>query len=343
MMAGRSDREGDSSGSGTTRHIPVMLAQVLAALAPIDGEHYVDATYGAGGYSSAILAAANCFVLALDRDPRAVAAAAAACEASQGRLKVVESPFSALEKVVGDEPPAVLDGIVFDIGVSSMQLDQADRGFSFQHDGPLDMRMASSGATAADLVNSADERDIADILYLFGEEKRSRAIARAIVDRRRQAAIRQTADLAALVERVIGRKPGDPKHPATRTFQALRIAVNDELGELASGLAAAERLLRPGGRLIVVTFHSLEDRIVKEFLRDRSGRAPRGSRHLPAEAAEREASFHFINPHPLSPGEDEIVANPRSRSARLRWAVRTTAAAFPAALAEALAPRLRRR
>ena len=225
---------------------------------------------------------------------------------------------------------APADGVVLDIGVSSMQLDDPERGFSFQADGPLDMRMSGAGLTAADIVNTAEEADIADILFQLGEERRSRAIARAIVARRRERPFTRTLELAELVERVLGRGKVGGRHPATRTFQALRIYVNDELGELAQGLAAAERVLRPDGRLGVVTFHSLEDAMVKRFLQARTGKREGGSRHLPPSAPpEREPSFRFVNPKPVSPAEDEIAANPRARSARLRWAVRTAAPPWP--------------
>jgi 16S rRNA (cytosine1402-N4)-methyltransferase len=313
---------------GSARHIPVLLSHMLEALAPKAGETYIDATFGAGGYSRAILEAADCSVLALDRDPRAVAAAQSLLDAYPDRLTVVEAPFSRLKEVARAHRAGQPDGIVLDIGVSSMQIDDAGRGFSFQQDGPLDMRMSATGRTAADVVNETDEEDLANILYDLGEERRSRAIARAIVRARTAAPITTTAELAALVSRVLGGKRGDIRHPATRTFQALRIYVNDELGELQQALEQAECLLKPGGRLVVVTFHSLEDRIVKRFLIERTGREPSGSRHLPGSATgnagkESPPRFRFVNPRPISPEEDEITVNPRARSARMRFAVRT--------------------
>ena len=323
-MTGRSGSEGRDASSGVRPHIPVLLTEVLAALRPAPGECYVDGTFGAGGYSEAILNAADCRVLALDRDARAVQAAQPLVERFAGRLTVVETPFSAMTEIWIRHFGTPADGIVLDLGVSSMQLDRPERGFSFMTDGPLDMRMSAHGESAAGIVNSASETEIADILYTFGEERRSRAIAKAIVARRTETPFTHTLDLANLVERVIGRKPGDRKHPATRTFQGLRIAVNREFDELEQGLAAAEQLLKPGGRLVVVSFHSLEDRIVKEFLRTRSDRAGRGSRHLP-EAQVQVPSFRIVNQRSISPSEEEISANPRARSAQLRAAVRTEA------------------
>ena len=314
-----------STGRGARPHIPVLLSQVLETLAPRDGETYLDGTFGAGGYSEAILAAAGCRVIALDRDPSAVLGALPLMSRSGGRLTVIETPFSLLEGVWHQREKGLCDGVVLDIGVSSMQLDEPARGFSFMTDGPLDMRMSASGLSAADLLNTAGERDIADILFKYGEERQSRRIAKAIVEKRDEFPFRRTPDLANLVERVIGRKPGDPKHPATRTFQALRIAVNRELDELEAALAGAERILKPGGRLVVVTFHSLEDRIVKDFFNARSGRASGGgSRHLPQEKKSA-ARFQIVNQRGVTPEEDEVSLNPRARSARLRWGVRTEA------------------
>jgi 16S rRNA (cytosine1402-N4)-methyltransferase len=319
---------------GASPHIPVMLAEVLAALAPREAGFYIDATFGAGGYTRAILDAARCTVLGLDRDPSAIAAAAPLCAAYAGRLTVVSARFGDMAHVARDHPRP--DGIVFDLGISSMQLDRAERGFSFQAEGPLDMRMGhadgrlseGAGPSAAEVVNTAPEALLADILYQLGEERRSRAIAAAIVRRRSERSFATTGELASLVASVPGMRRPDGKHPATRTFQALRIWVNDELGELVRGLAAAEALLGPGGRLVVVTFHSLEDRIAKRFLAERSGRGGGASRHMPAGAPKREPSFRLVNSKSLSPGEDEISANPRARSARLRMAERSDAVAW---------------
>jgi 16S rRNA (cytosine1402-N4)-methyltransferase len=256
----------------------VLLAEVLAALAPQDGQRVIDGTFGAGGYSTALLeAASGVRVLAIDRDPAAVAGGRSLVERSAGRLTLVEGRFGELERLAEDAGFVPADGVVLDIGVSSMQLDNPERGFSFQSDGPLDMRMSGTGPTAADIVNEAEEADIADILFQLGEERRSRAIARAIVARRRERPFMRTLELVETVERVLGRGKVGGRHPATRTFQALRIHVNDELGELAQGLAAAERVLRPEGRLAVVTFHSLEDAMVKRFLQARAG-GGRGAR-----------------------------------------------------------------
>lgn len=315
---------------GRARHIPVLLAEVIASLRPRDGATYIDATFGAGGYTRAILEAADCRVLALDRDPRAILGAKPLIEAFADRLTVIESRFSELDLVAREEGISDVDGVVLDIGVSSMQLDEAERGFSFQADGPLDMRMSSSGTSAADVVNEADEEDLARILYVLGEERRSRAIARTIVKARAVAPIATTRVLADLVSRAVGGRRGDDQHPATRTFQALRIYVNDELGELARGLAAAERCLKPGGRLVVVTFHSLEDRIVKRFLQERAGKESQVSRHLPPQSIKLQLpSFEIVNPRPLTPSKEELEVNPRARSARLRAAVRTAAPAWP--------------
>ncbi len=279
-------------------------------------------------------AAPGVCVLAIDRDPAAVAAGRSLVERSGGRLTPVEGQFGELDRLAEEAGFAPADGVVLDIGVSSMQLEDPERGFSFQADGPLDMRMSGrmsgAGPTAADIVNEVEEAGIADILFQLGEERRSRAIARAIVARRRERPFTRTLELAELVERVLGRGKIGGRHPATRTFQALRIYVNDELGELAQGLAAAERVLKPNGRLAVVSFHSLEDAMVKRFLQARTGKREGGSRHLPPGAPpEREPSFRFVNPKPVSPAENEIAANPRARSARLRWAVRTAAPAWP--------------
>jgi 16S rRNA (cytosine1402-N4)-methyltransferase len=333
-MTARSPTAEGSRGE-TRAHVPVLLAEVLAALAPQANHRCIDATFGAGGYSTALLDA-GARVLAIDRDPAAVAAGCSLVEASGGRLTLVQGRFGELERLAQGAGFAPADGVVLDIGVSSMQLDDPERGFSFQSDGPLDMRMSGprmpgtgmpgTGATAADIVNEADEADIADILFQLGEERRSRAIARAIVARRRERPFTRTLELAETVERVLGRGKVGGRHPATRTFQALRIHVNDELGELAQGLRAAERILAPQGRLAVVTFHSLEDALVKRFLQLRTGKREGGSRHLPPGAPpERDPSFRFVNAKPVNPSEAELAANPRARSARLRWAVRTDA------------------
>ncbi len=303
-------------------HEPVMLAEVLSVLEPGRGGTFLDGTFGAGGYSVGLLEAGAGRVIALDRDPEAVARGREWAPAFEGRLEIVEGRFGDLAELV-DGP---LDGAVFDIGVSSMQIDEARRGFSFMKDGPLDMRMGSEGPSAAEIVNRAEEAALADIFFLYGEERASRRIARAIVAARADAPIETTRALAALVERCLPRpKPGWP-HPATRVFQALRIAVNDELGELARGLSAAESLLAEGGILAVVSFHSLEDRIVKRFLRLRGGAAPGGSRHAPAAAGAAPA-FEIITRKALEPGAAELARNPRARSAKLRAARRTGAPA----------------
>ena len=299
-------------------HVPVLLDEVVAALAPAPGETLIDATFGAGGYARALLAR-GARVIGFDRDPDA---AAAGREAGIDGLTIVERPFSEMADAV-DYP---VDGVTMDIGVSSMQLDQAERGFSFQADGPLDMRMSQAGSSAADFVNTADEARIADVLYLYGDEPRSRRVARAIVAAR---PLTRTGELATVVRRALGHKPHDKKDPATRAFQAIRIEVNRELGELADGLAAAERVLKPGGRLAVVTFHSLEDRMVKRFLRDRSGAAPAASRHAPVVAAGAAPSFERVG-RAIRAGEAEVARNPRARSATLRTARRTAAPAWSA-------------
>jgi 16S rRNA (cytosine1402-N4)-methyltransferase len=312
------------------RHIPVLLSEVLTALRPQDGETYIDATFGAGGYTRAILEAADCRLVAFDRDPDAVAAGQSMVESFAPRLTLVHEPFGNLESAAAARGIVGVDGIVFDLGVSSMQLDEAERGFSFQSDGPLDMRMSRAGPSAADVVNTYADEDLANLIYELGDERRSRAIARAIVARRKVAPFTRTRELAELVSKVFHGRKDDGRHPATRTFQALRIHVNDELGELEHGLAAAERLLKPGGRLVVVTFHSLEDRIVKRFLQARSGKEAHGSRHLPQEIAPVLApSFRIVNSRPLTPSKGEVDVNPRARSARLRSAERTEAPAWP--------------
>ncbi len=315
-------------------HRPVLLDEVLEALAPRDGGVYVDGTFGAGGYSRAILDAADCAVWGIDRDPDAVALGAALADEYRGRLTVVGGRFGDMRALLGARGIDKVDGIALDVGVSSPQLDLAARGFSFRLDGPLDMRMEQAGISAADLVNAMPEGELADILFRYGEERASRRIARAIVSARRAGPITRTGELAEIVRHAAPpARPGPARiDPATRTFQALRIVVNDELGELARALAAAEALLAAGGRLVVVTFHSLEDREVKEFLRARSGAAPRGSRHLPDEGAPPEATFRLLHRQPIRPGAAETAINPRARSARLRAAERTAA---PAPVGEA--------
>ena len=299
-------------------HIPVLLDEVIAGLAPQPGETHVDGTFGAGGYTRALLAAgAN--VIAFDRDPDAIAEGQALVAESEGRLALVPDVYSRMGEALSERGIDQVDGVTLDVGVSSMQLDRADRGFSFQADGPLDMRMGQSGMSAADFVNSADEAEIADILFHLGEERQSRRVARAIVAAR---PITRTSELAAVVRRAVGYREHDKKDPATRTFQAIRIHVNRELEELEDGLAAAEKALAPGGRLAVVSFHSLEDRIVKRFLKERSG-APAGSRHLP-EVRTQPPSFEAVA-KPVRAGEAELARNPRSRSATLRVARRTAA------------------
>jgi 16S rRNA (cytosine1402-N4)-methyltransferase len=301
-------------------HIPVLLDEVVAALAPAPGERHVDATFGAGGYTRALLSS-GARVIAFDRDPDAIAAGAAMAQAHEA-LVLVAADFSAMERELAARDAVPVDGVTMDIGVSSMQLDQPERGFSFQADGPLDMRMSRSGPSAADFLNDADEAAIADVLYRYGDEPKSRRIARAIVAAR---PLETTAQFAAVVRKALGHRPHEKKDPATRAFQAVRIHVNQELDELERGLAAAERVLKPGGRLAVVTFHSLEDRMVKRFLRDRSGAAPAGSRHAPAAAAPRAPSFEN-SARAVRAGAAELAANPRARSATLRTATRTAAA-----------------
>lgn len=305
-------------------HIPVLGREAIAHLAPREGGVYVDATFGAGGHSRAILEVPGTRLIAIDRDRTAIAGGAELVRRSAGRLTLVEDRFSNLAEVCAAQGIDGIDGVVMDVGVSSMQLDQAGRGFSFRLEGPLDMRMGQTGPTAADVVARASEGDLADIIYLFGEERQSRRIARAIVADRQETPFTTTRALADLIGRIVRSKPGDI-HPATRTFQALRIFVNEELDELQSALAAAERVLKPGGRLVVVSFHSLEDRIVKNFLSERS-KTGGGSRHLPA-VAQVAPSFQLLTRRPVVAGEDEVAHNPRARSAKLRAAERTSAPA----------------
>lgn len=299
-------------------HIPVMLAEVLATLASRAGETHCDATFGGGGYAEAILTAADCTLWAIDRDPDAIARGAALAARFPGRLHLIEGRFGDLLDLMAAQGVTALDGVVMDLGVSSFQIDQAPRGFSFRADGPLDMRMEKRGRSAADLVNDLPEAELADILFRLGEERFSRRIARALVQTRREARIATTGQLAALIRRVIPRDPSG-LDSATRSFQALRIAVNDELGEIERGLDAAARLLAPGGRLVVVSFHSLEDRVVKRFMADATGRGTGASRHDPASLGARTTPrFRLLTPRALRPGPEETRHNPRARSARLR-------------------------
>jgi 16S rRNA (cytosine1402-N4)-methyltransferase len=301
-------------------HIPVLLDEVMAGLRPAPGERHVDGTFGAGGYTRALLAA-GASVIAFDRDPDAIADGAALVDAADGRLTLVQDRFGAMTAALAARSVDAVDGVTFDIGVSSMQLDRPERGFSFQAEGPLDMRMSQEGQTAAEFLNESDEAEIADVLYHYGDEPRSRRVARAIVAAR---PLTTTSELASVVRRALGHRPHEKKDPATRTFQAIRIHLNRELDELRDGLEAAEKALRPGGRLAVVSFHSTEDRIVKHFLKERSGGTPGGSRHAPQAAPATPPSFERVA-KAIRAGEAEIARNPRSRSATLRIATRTDA------------------
>jgi 16S rRNA (cytosine1402-N4)-methyltransferase len=315
---------GEREHGGPLSHQPVMLSEVMAHLAPRPGETFIDGTFGAGGYTCALLEA-GVRVMAIDRDRTAIAAGRDLEAASGDRLKLVEGRFSGLDSFASSFGFAPADGVVFDAGVSSMQLDDPERGFSFRHDGPLNMRMESGGVSAADVVNRASVKALARIIGVLGEEKRAGRIARAIDVARREEPITGTRQLADIVERAAGARGLQRIHPATRTFQGLRIFINRELEEIAMALAAAEAILKEGGRLVVVVFHSLEDRIVKRFLRARS-RESHGSRHGPLAVSDR-PSFTELTRRPVEPGADEIAANPRSRSARLRAAIRTAAPA----------------
>lgn len=310
----------DTAQPQVAPHVPVLLDEVMQGLALQPGDALVDGTFGAGGYTRAALNAGAAHVWAFDRDPQAIAEGRGE-EAADGRLTLIHGRFSTMAEELAGRGVAAVDAITFDIGVSSMQLDRAERGFSFQADGPLDMRMESDGESAADFLNTADESMIADVIFALGEEPKARRIARAIVAAR---PIERTGQLADIVRKATGHHPGEPKDPSTRTFQAIRIHINRELDELDQGLRAAERMLKPGGRLAVVSFHSLEDRMVKRFLRERSGKTPGGSRHLPSKAVGPEPSFEAVA-KPVRAGEAEIRSNPRARSATLRVARRTAA------------------
>jgi 16S rRNA (cytosine1402-N4)-methyltransferase len=323
----RADETPQSGG-----HTPVLLDQVLAALAPRDGGIYIDATFGLGGYARAILDAADCTVWGIDRDPDAIRLGEAGEAARTGRLALIQGRFGQLDRLLAERGVRPVDGIAFDLGVSSPQLDRAERGFSFRADGPLDMRMAAEGPSAADAVNTLPEAELARILRDYGEEKKARRVARAIAAARAKAPIERTGRLAEIVRAAVGPAKGQDIDPATRSFQGLRIYVNDELGELERGLRAAERALAAGGRLAVVAFHSLEDRTVKQFLRARSGDLPRASRHSPGPDpvdAMPAASFRLLHRQAKKPTDAEAAANPRARSARLRAAERTAAPAWP--------------
>jgi 16S rRNA (cytosine1402-N4)-methyltransferase len=299
-------------------HVPVLINEVVEHLQPAPGKTVVDGTFGAGGYARAFLGA-GASVVAFDRDP---SARRFADGLPADRFRLVESRFSEMDEILGD---AAMDGVALDLGVSSMQLDEPDRGFSFMRDGPLDMRMGADGPTAADLVNTAEPVELARILYVYGEERQSRRVAGAIARRRAEQPFSRTLELAEFIEKALGGRRGAKVHPATRSFQALRIAVNEELSELEAGLLAAERTLKTGGRLCVVTFHSLEDRIVKTFLSERAGRTPAGSRHAPPVEVLAAPSFQLLFNGAQGPSDAEVAANPRARSAKLRAAVRTAA------------------
>jgi 16S rRNA (cytosine1402-N4)-methyltransferase len=315
-----------------TGHAPVLLAEAMDALALKNGGVYVDATFGGGGYTRQMLARADCRVIAFDRDPDAIVRGAALSESAKGKFTLHQGRFGDLS---ADEP---VDGVVFDLGVSSFQFDEAERGFSFQADADLDMRMEKAGPSAADAVNQLSEAALAELIYRYGEDDQSRRIARAIVRARAEAPIRRTLQFAKIVEDGVGGRKGARTHPATKTFQALRMMVNDELGELARGLSAAERALKPGGRIVVVSFHSLEDRMVKRFLTERADAQGRGSRHAPDLPPARAPSFTLEQKRATSPNDGETAANPRARSARLRWATRTDAPAWDDLEPPALAP-----
>jgi len=319
----------DNIVGGPALHIPVMLNEVLEVLEPASGKVIIDGTFGAGGYTSALLEA-GVHVIAIDRDPNAIRDGAQLVELTDGRLNLEIGEFSNLDEIAAGVGHKCVDGVVLDIGVSSMQLDEAERGFSFQQDGPLDMRMAQQGVSAADVVNNAAQSDLTRIIGILGEEKKASLVSRAIVRAREAMPFSTTLQLASLIEKVLPRKAKDRIHPATRTFQALRIYVNQELQQLANALFAAERILKDGGRLAVVTFHSLEDRIVKFFFKDRFG-GDQGSRHLPA-VNHKHATFVASGKSLIKATKGEAEVNPRARSAKMRWAQRTAEAAHPADL-----------
>ena len=309
--------------SASAPHTPVMLGEVLGGLLPKDGGIYVDGTFGNGGYSRAVLNAASCTVYGIDRDPAVVARAQDMESEFEGRFVIIEGRFGSIAELLASRSVGPVDGVAFDVGVSSMQIDTPERGFSFRSDGPLDMRMESAGTSASDVINDMEETDLANIIYEFGEERFARRVAGAIVAARSEEPILRTLQLAEIVRRVVP-KSKDGIDPATRTFQALRIFVNDELGEIDRGLVGAEKVLAPGGRLCVVSFHSLEDRRVKRFFKSRSGSAPSPSRHMPQSSVpEKQPTFNLISRKPITPNSDELRNNPRARSARLRVGERT--------------------
>ena len=308
-------------------HTPVLLSEVIDLLQPRSGAVYVDGTFGGGGYAKALLAAADCFVWGIDRDPDAIARGQRLAQDHAGRLTLLHGRFGDLAGLMADNDVTAVDGVTFDLGVSSPQIDDAERGFSFRADGPLDMRMEREGPSAADVVNEMDEPDLKGLIRSFGEERRAASVAKAIVRAREAAPITRTGQLAEIVRGAVP-PARDGIDPATRTFQALRVFVNNELGELDRGLAGAERVLRAAGRLVVVSFHSLEDRRVKNFMRERGDRAPAGSRHLPEPEHRPEPSFRVLTTRPIRPTDDEVARNPRARSARLRAAERTAAPAM---------------
>lgn len=306
-----------------TGHIPVLLSEIVEALAPVEGDVIVDGTFGGGGYTKQILEAAKCRVLGIDRDPDAIERGQVLSRQLDNRLTMLEGCYGDMAALVGQK----VNAVVLDIGVSSFQIDEGARGFSFRENGPLDMRMSQNGESAGDVVNTYEEKTLADIIYKYGEERRSRQVAHAIVEARKIEEITTTNQLAKIIRSVVWQAK-DKIDPATRTFQGLRIYVNDELGELERGLQAAEDILLPGGRLVVVTFHSLEDRIVKRFFKERSGSTPRGNRYMPDDQQTGpQATFKIINRRPTAPGDEELRQNPRSRSSKLRAGLRTDAPA----------------